>query len=102
MPRTDSLDLNEINIVLQYFMSKLSEPELSELDDMLVPEKGADPSSAMDARPAPYGGRRSDWIRQGPANRIQARDARTAKLATDEKASSSLHEQFPNLNRLRG
>ena len=97
-----SMNMNEMETILKYFMSTLSEDQLSELDDMLVPEKGTDPGAAMDARPAPHGFKMSAWIRKGPDGRILARDARKAKLAQDGKAREGLHERFPNLSRLRG
>ncbi|MCJ2068153.1 hypothetical protein MKK75_04895 [Methylobacterium sp. J-030] len=103
------MDQKAIEIILRYYMEKLPEGDLRELDALLEgtsldtpqPERASTP--AMDTA---LGDRaRQEFMRLGPTARKAIRAGRTVGLrgmATDSAEAKEYRERFPNAGRLTG
>ncbi|MHC2108336.1 hypothetical protein [Methylobacterium sp. CM6246] len=84
----------DMEMILKFYMSKLSEQELAELDEKLA--GGVPPEGEMASDAAI---KRRQWIDLGPQARKAARDARQRRHAPAAD-SAEYARMFPHANRL--
>lgn len=83
----------QIETILTFYMSKLSESELAELDGLL---EGGTPDSSM-----AQDSQRDAWLRLGSSGRNTVRQNRQARVAQDSAGAERRAKMFPNMNRLK-
>ena len=84
----------EMKTILEYLMSKLSDAELAELDEMLAGGSTSEPVQAADSK-------RREWIALDARARIAARRARQNRIMGTPAERAEYAARFPNAGRLK-